>query len=206
MHDTTGLIRGAQGGDRALLEQLFAGHRGRLLAWISVAMPAALARRVPPEDLVQETLLEAARKLGGFEVREGASFYAWLVAIARHKLSEVQRAERADKRARGEPLDRDPTGVGTSPSQAAQRADRALLLGKALAELPPAQAQALRLRYLEGHSTSQVALEMGRTELAVKSLVTRAFAELARRIPASLADSAPPARVPPPFPGLEDSP
>ncbi len=157
MHDTTGLIRGAQGGDRALLEQLFAGHRGRLLAWISVAMPAALARRVPPEDLVQETLLEAARKLGGFEVREGASFYAWLVAIARHKLSEVQRAERADKRARGEPLDRDPTGVGTSPSQAAQRADRALLLGKALAELPPAQAQALRLRYLEGHSTSQVA-------------------------------------------------
>lgn len=199
MSDTERLIAGALGGDRAALELLFARHRGRLVAWLGMVVPPALARRVGAEDIAQETLLEAARKLAHFEARGSSSFYAWLVGIARFKLADARRAERADKRAEPAELTRDPTGVATSPTQAAQRADRAQLVRRALAELPPAQAEALRLRYLEGLSTAEVARATGKSEVAVKSLVSRAFAELAGRVPASLLDSAPPRTAGPPL-------
>ena len=164
------------------IEGLLESHRGRLLAFLRLAMPAALARRVAPEDLVQETLLAAARKLGKFELRDSASFYAWLVAIARFKIAEAERAVRAGKRAREEPLELDPAQTGTSPSAGAMRAERDGLLRAALEELPQGQAEALRLRYLEGLPLPEVAARMQRSEAAVKALVTRAFAALAKRL------------------------
>lgn len=203
--DTAHLVRSALDGDRAALERLFSRHRGRLVSWLGVVAPPNLARRVTADDLTQETLLEAARRLDRFEPRGPASFYAWLVGIARHKLMEAERAQRADKRAREAPLEVEPTGVATSPTQAALRADRAALLRAAMEKLSPASAEALRLRYLEGRTTAEVAELMQRSESAVKSLVTRAFADLARLLPPSLADSTHPSSPPRPTAGSEDS-
>jgi RNA polymerase sigma-70 factor (ECF subfamily) len=201
MSDTERMIARALDGDRAALDALFARHRGRLLAWLGLALPAQLARRVPAEDLVQETLLEASRKLDHFEPRGPSSFYAWLVGIARHKLSEAQRAESAEKRSGAAPLERDPTGTATSPTQAAVRADRAEHVRAAIARLPAPQAEALQLRYLEGLSTAEVARRLERSEMAVKALVTRAFAELTAQLGPQMADSAPPPRRAPPLQG-----
>lgn len=145
-------------------------------------MTQALARRVAPEDILQETLLEATRKLGSFEARGRSSFYAWLVAIARFKIAEAERALLAQKRAREEPLVRDPAQSGTSPSLSAMRVEHAELLRAAIADLPEAQAQAIRLRYLEGLSLAEAAERMERSESAVKALVTRAFAVLAKSL------------------------
>lgn len=202
--DTANLVREALDGDRAALERLFSRHRGRLVSWIGVVAPPNLARRVTADDLAQETLLEAARRLDRFEPRGPASFYAWLVGIARHKLMEAERAQGAEKRAREAPLEVEPTGFATSPTQAAMRADRAALLRAAMEKLGPAAAEALRLRYLEGRSTAEVAGLMRRSESAVKSLVTRAFADLARLLPQSLADSTHPPSPPQSTAGSED--
>lgn len=167
------------------IEELLESHRGRLLAFLQLAMSQALARRVAPEDILQETLLEATRKLGDFQSRGPSSFYAWLVAIARFKIAEAERALRADKRACEQPLELDPVQSGTSPSARAMRAERDGLLRAALDELPEAQAEALRLRYLEGLSLAEAAARMRRSEAAVKGLVTRAFAALAVRLEGS---------------------
>ena len=164
------------------IETLLEAHRGRLLAFLRLAMSRPLAQRVAPEDILQETLLEAAHKLDGFEDRGPSSFYAWLVAIARFKLCEAERALQAHKRAREEPLQLDPAQTGTSPSMGAMRLERAELLRAALAELPEAQAEAIRLRYLEGSSLCEAAARMQRSEAAVKALVTRAFTVLAQRL------------------------
>lgn len=164
------------------IETLLEVHRGRLLAFLRLSMSSRLAARFAPEDVLQETLLEATRKLDSFELRDGPSFYGWLVAIARFKLSEAERALRAHKRAREEPLERDPAQNGTSPSMGAMRIERAQLLQAALTELPEAQAQAIRLRYLEGLSLAEAAARMQRSEAALKALVTRAFGTLASQL------------------------
>lgn len=182
MLQTTRLLDGARAGDRSALDALFARHRGRLLSWLRLALSPALARRVSAEDLLQETLLEATRKIASFEPRGPASFYAWLVAIGRFKIAEAQRALQAHKRAREEELQREPENPATSPSLGAMRRESAEALWAALAELPPEQAEAIRLRYLEGLPLGEAAARLGRSEAALKALVTRGFARLADKL------------------------
>ena len=185
MLDTGFLLRSARGGDREALDDLFRRHQGRLLAFLRARMDPALARTVAPEDILQETHLEAARKVGEFEDRGSASFYRWLVAIARFKIAEADRARQARKRAAVGPLDAEPVSPDTSPSGGAIRAERAALLRAALESLPGDQAEAVRLRYLEGLTIAETAERMGRTPAAVKALVSRGLDALGRRVDTS---------------------
>ncbi|MHC5211488.1 MAG: RNA polymerase sigma factor [Planctomycetota bacterium] len=180
MTHTTRLVDAACAGDRAALATLFARHEGRLLAFVRARMSTDLGRRITPEDVLQETLLEASRKLDSFVPQEdGASFYRWLVGIARHKVMEADRARQAKKRAAEIELDRDPARSQTSPSGHAMRAEGASRLHEALATLPERQAEAVRLRYLEGMSLAETADRLACSESAVKALVARGLAALA---------------------------
>jgi RNA polymerase sigma-70 factor (ECF subfamily) len=180
MSETSRLVDAACDGDRAALEALYARHEGRLLAFIRSRMSAELAARVSPEDVLQETLLESSRKIDAFDPQGGASFYRWLVGIARYKVSEANRARLAKKRALEAPLTADPAHSQTSPSGRAMRFESARALHAALAALPERQAEAVRLRYLEGASVAETAEQLACTESAAKALVTRGLAELSR--------------------------
>lgn len=182
MIDTTALVERARDGDRDALADLYQRHSGRLLACIRAQMPLALQRRVAPEDLLQETLLEGARKLGDFAPQGPSSFYRWLVGIARYKISEALRSARARKRALEEPLAVDLAASQTSPSLGAARAEGAARLGAALDALPERQGLAVRLRYLEGCSLAETAERLACSEAAVKALVARGLADLAGRL------------------------
>jgi len=146
-------------------------------------MPHGLSLRIGAEDIVQETLLEAVRKVDGF-VPSGApgSFYRWLVGIARFKLREAARAQKAAKRAHERPLSGPVAASQTSPSGRALAGERAEGLAQALACLPERQALAVRLRWLDGLSVSETAKQLECTESAVKSLVCRGMADLAARL------------------------
>lgn len=198
MSDTARLVRASQEGDRDALDALYRLHQGRVLAMIRVTLGADLAARIPPEDVLQETLLESARKIGAFEDRGPGSFYRWLVSIARFKVAEARRAQRAQKRAAGVPLD-GPAGAGevalaqTSPSGRVVRAEAAERVAAAIEALPDRQRDAVRLRYLEGRSLADAAAEMACTEAAVKALVARSLLALG----ASLRGDAPDSAIPP---------
>lgn len=179
---TTRLVELARDGDRDALAGLYSRHSGRLLAFIRAQMPVSVSRRLAPEDLLQETLLEAARKLDAFTPQGPASFYRWLVGIARFKIAEALRAGRAKKRAMVGALEIDPAASQTSPSGGAARAERAVHIQDALAALPERQAQAVRLRYLEGLSLAETAQSLDCSEGAVKALVARGLADLAERL------------------------
>ncbi|MBI1851542.1 MAG: sigma-70 family RNA polymerase sigma factor [Planctomycetes bacterium] len=182
MSKTQRLIESARAGDRAAVDSLYARHQGRLLAFIRMQMSPALARSVAPEDVLQETHLESARKIGEFEPRGPASFYRWLVEIARFKISEAERAQRARKRSLESPLEDDLHASQTSPSGRAMRSECALLVRDAIAALPDGQADAVRLRYLEGLTIAETSQRLARSEAAVKALVSRGLEALARRI------------------------
>lgn len=182
MHETAGRLERARLGDRAALDDLLARHRGRLLAFLRSYMEPRLARAVDPEDVAQEALLQASRSLDRFEDRGPGSFYRWIVGIAKFKVSERGRAERAKKRAAVGPLDGEPVADDTSPPDRAVRAEGGERLRRALASIPGDQAEAVRMRYLEGCTVEETAERMSRTEAAVKALVCRALDGLADRL------------------------
>lgn len=178
--ETSHLLQAARLGDGRALDDLYARHTGRLMGFIRVCMSPELARRFAPEDILQETLLESARKLDGFEPRGPSSFYRWLVEIARYKIAEARRAGQALKRSMETPLDDDlPLGVTSTPSRHAVRVERAELLAAALDKLNDRRALAIRLRYLEGLSVAEAAQRMECSETALKSLVARGLSEMA---------------------------
>lgn len=76
--------------------------------------------------------------------------------------------QQAKKRAAERPLEHSVPGAVTSPSGRAMRAEGALRIEEALADLPERQAEAVRLRYLEGLSVAETCERMDCTEPAVK--------------------------------------
>ncbi|HTE05593.1 MAG TPA: RNA polymerase sigma factor [Planctomycetota bacterium] len=179
MSETSRLLVGAQAGERSALNGLFALHQGRLLAFIRLHQSQTLRGRLAPEDVLQETLLEAARKVGEFEPEGPSAFYRWLLGIARFKLSEAERAQRAFKRSNERPLQIDPAHEQTSPSGLARQGERADRLHVAIGLLPERQAEAVRLRYLQALSLAETAERLQCSEAAVKSLVSRGMVAMA---------------------------
>jgi len=182
MSETQRLVEAARRGNREALNDLLGRHRGRLLAFVRAAMSGALSRCLSADDVLQETLLEATRKIDAFEPLGPDAFYRWVVAIARFKVAEAERAQGALKRSREEALEEEPSGAGTSPSGRVARSERGEKIRDALEALSEDQAIAIRLRYLEGFSVAETAEKMGRTAAAVKALVTRGFEGLARAL------------------------
>jgi RNA polymerase sigma-70 factor (ECF subfamily) len=70
----------------------------------------------------------------------------------------------------------------SSPSQQAQRHERAVLLAQALAELPESQREALVLRHWEGLALAEIAGRLGCTTAAVTGLLHRGLKGLRKRL------------------------
>jgi RNA polymerase sigma-70 factor (ECF subfamily) len=69
-------------------------------------------------------------------------------------------------------------GELTTPSQAAMRNERAVLLAQAIEALPDDQREAVRLRHLKGFSLRQMAAKLGRSETAAAGLLKRGMRRL----------------------------
>lgn len=190
---TDELIRRAHGGDAAALDDLIGRYRHFVYLLVRARCGGQLRARLDGSDLVQETLLRAAQHIGQFEGGSEEQFRAWLARIAdnevvhqcRHHLGAEKRAvgrERsmapADSSAGGSRLVQWWARSQSSPSQAMQRAERALALADALGRLPPDYREVLTLRHLEGLQFPEVAERMGRSHGAVRVLWTRALQKL----------------------------
>lgn len=182
MRNTLRLLADARDGSRTSFDLLFERHRGRLTAFAASRMGPALRGFVEPEDIVQETYLEAARKIDDFEAREPQGFYRWLVRIAGFKVKEANRRRTAKKRGAPAALLSDPPAGQTSVAGRVGRSEQATVIADALSTLSDAQAEAVRLRYLGGLSVAETAERMERSESAVKSLVARGLKDLALRL------------------------
>jgi RNA polymerase sigma-70 factor (ECF subfamily) len=66
----------------------------------------------------------------------------------------------------------------TTASEAFSRDARALRLHQALEQLPEENRTALRLRYVDGLATKEIAQRLGKSDGAVRVLLTRTLARL----------------------------
>lgn len=178
--------------DRVGLVEFLDERRLPLLAFIGRQVGPALRRKIEPEDIFQEVSIDCLRSLPDVDLSERDPF-GWLCQVAERRIIDAHRHfVGAQKRAasREQPLDVAPdrTGQGglvdllvvsmTSPSAAFSRNQREYKLMAALDQLPEDGRQALRMRYVQGMPSKEIAEELGKSDGAVRVLLTRSLKRL----------------------------
>jgi RNA polymerase sigma-70 factor, ECF subfamily len=166
-------------------------YREYLVMLARVQLDPRLRDKLDPSDVVQQTLLDAHRKQYQFRGRTEAERAAWLRQILARNLLDALRAFGRAKRdvARehsleaaldqsSQRLEAWLAAEQSSPSQRLQRHEQAVQLADALAELPPAQQEALVLQHWHGWSLAQIGQHMGRSPAAVAGLIKRGLQQL----------------------------
>ena len=101
--ETDRLLREAARGDQAALRSLLERHRERLRRMVALRMDSRLLARVDASDVVQEALLDAARRLAEYERERPLPFYPWLHRLTAQRLAIFHREHhRGSRRVRGE--------------------------------------------------------------------------------------------------------
>ncbi|HUE73536.1 MAG TPA: sigma-70 family RNA polymerase sigma factor [Pirellulaceae bacterium] len=178
--------------DASALGELLQSKRLPLLAFIERQLGSALRRKVEPEDVLQEASAEAVRALPGTELSQRDPF-GWLCQIAERKIIDLHRRHfGAQKRDAGREVPLGSPGGDThapglinllvmsmtTPSQAFSRDAREMRLTEALAKLPEDQRSALRMRYVENLPSKEIAEKLGKTDAAVRVMLTRSLKKL----------------------------
>jgi RNA polymerase sigma-70 factor (ECF subfamily) len=136
------------------------------------------ANRAEVADVVQETMMAAARSATKFNQERG-SLWAWLFGIAHNQVVlHFRKQDRRDRLAKAAAwlAERDGilTGNEPTPPETLAAAELATLVRAALAELPVDYALLLTARYLDGEAVTQIALHERTSEVAVRSKLARA--------------------------------
>jgi RNA polymerase sigma-70 factor (subfamily 1) len=198
--DAEALVRAAQAGDAAALNELFARHHHTMVEMARRRLGAKLRQKEDPDDLAQTTFREATRDFASYEWRGEGSLLRWLVQIMQNKIRDKAEFYSAGKRdlsrERGmeAPLasDEEPTAVeppsgDLSVTMQVQRGENYELLGKALAELSPEHRSAITLVFFQGLSLREAGERMGgRSEDAVRMMLRRAEGRLGELLRPSL--------------------
>lgn len=191
---TTQLVIASKRGDNEALGQLLEQYRGYLLMLAHRYLSERLRRRVDPADIVQLTYLEAKRDLPAFRGETPAEFAGWIRGMLKNNVATaVTRHVTTQKRSLTREVDASPMaghdsvgggwiqqlpGSTTSPSGVAIRSEAVMALLGALHQLPETQAEAIRLRYMEGLSLADIVERMGKSDTAVAGLLKRGLKKL----------------------------
>lgn len=161
-------IEGAQK-DPALFAKLYENNFERVYAFIA----RRVGDRHVTEDLTSEVFHQALANLSRFEWR-GVPFAAWLYKIARNAI--IDRAKRAEKE--GEFPSSLDTTEEISPQHIEEEIENRARLFKLVDRLSDLQRRVIEMRFAEEKSIREIALEIGRSEGAVKQLQFRALENL----------------------------
>jgi RNA polymerase sigma-70 factor, ECF subfamily len=172
--------------ERRLVEaaQQDRAHFGAVYEKYFEVVYAYVARRVrdraATEDLTSEVFRKALAHLPRFKWT-GAPFAAWLLRIAANLI-----ADRAKRVAREEQSDSEELADRGRSAQAQQSdleaAERRAHVIRLVDELPEDQRRVVRMRFAEEKSIGEIAVQLNRTEGAVKQLQFRAFQTLRAKL------------------------
>lgn len=169
------LARQAQAGERAAFAALYRRYLPRVYRYFYVRTGAVQ----PAEDLTSQTFMAALESLPRY--RERGTFAAWLFAIASRRYADACRTQAAvPPEGAGEAWD--PPDPAPLPETVLVHAERMASLAQALRVLSPDRAQAVALHFFGGLSHKETARAMGRSGIAVKSLINRALRDLREKL------------------------
>lgn len=183
------LLKRVLADDADAVNELLNLHRDRLKGMVRLRLSPQLQRRVDESDIVQESLIDAGRKLKAYAARPRMPFYLWIRNLTALKLLEAHRRHLAtDKRdvSRENSLPQassillaDQLSASlTSPSQAAIKNEARLQLQRSLEAMDDIDREVLVLRHFEQLSTSETAQILGISKSTAGSRYLRALDRL----------------------------
>jgi RNA polymerase sigma-70 factor (ECF subfamily) len=193
-NDTDQLLDRVALGEQSAADVLFTRHQQRLRRMVQLRIDPRLASRLDPSDVVQDTLVEAHRRLADYVRRREIPFYPWLRAIAWEKLLQLNRrhimaARRSVQREIDRPLLSSDSelllakrlvSASASPSDQLIRREVHERIRQAIGQLPNDDHEMIVLKHLEELSFQEVAAVLGISMSAVYSRHRRAIQRLHR--------------------------
>ncbi|HYW70832.1 MAG TPA: sigma-70 family RNA polymerase sigma factor [Pyrinomonadaceae bacterium] len=173
--DERRLVEAAQQ-DRACFGAVYEKYFGLVYGFIA----RRVRERTLAEDLTSEVFRKALANLPRFKWT-GAPFGAWLLKIAANMIAD--RAKRDARLSQSRAEDSLAGARSSEDSQASlEHAERRAQLFRLVDELPNDQKRVVVLRFAEEKSIKEIALELGRSEGAVKQLQFRALESMRARL------------------------
>lgn len=184
------IVQLRQAGDQALADAL-ALLAPRLLRIVELRIDPRLAGRVDAADVLQETFLEARKRLARYLEDPRVSMFVWLRGVTLDTLTHVHRRHLAQMRNAGREVSWQTAtapqasslsmagwliGDLTTPSQAAIRDETARRIEQVLEMLDEIDREVLILRHFEQLSNDEVASVVGVKKAAASRRYTRALA------------------------------
>lgn len=181
LETTVALLRRFRDGQTAALDRLIERYLPPFRSWASHRLPHWARDGLDTDDLVQETLLHAVRKLGDFEPRHEGALLDYLRQALRNRIrDEIRRRQR-----RGLPLtlnSREPD-CQPSPLQEAIGHEALERYEAAIRRLSNADREAIIARVEMKHTWDEVALVLGKPSAdAARKATCRALQRLAQEM------------------------
>jgi RNA polymerase sigma factor (sigma-70 family) len=184
------LLRRALASDESARALLLDQHLAGLRAFVHLRLGRALRAKEESQDLVQSVCREVLSDLPQFVPRRGASFRDWVLSTAENKIRARWRHWRRERRDVAREVELDETQADdaarcaelaelVTPSRHAASREELSRLERAFSNLPSDYREVIVLARLRGWPHARIAEHLGRTELATRTLLSRALARLA---------------------------
>lgn len=185
------LLAQVKAGDREALGVYIERNAAQLLAFIEKRMSDGLRRKVDPADVLQELTASALNAVEDVDFGDRDPF-GWLCQQAERRIIDAHRhhfgAQKRDA-AREIGLHASPGGDDaglaeiiadsmTTPSRALSRRQKEYHMLQAIESLSEDAREAVRLRYVEGLPSREIAGRLGKSDGAVRVLLTRSLQKL----------------------------
>jgi RNA polymerase sigma-70 factor (ECF subfamily) len=192
--DSDDLLFRAATGEDAALAALWERHRDRLRRMVCLRLDRRLQGRIDPSDVLQEAYLDLASRLRDYARDRPMPTFLWLRLVTSQRLAQEHRRHLGTAMrdaGREAVLHHGPwpeassatmatqlLGRLSTPSQAAIRAERQLLLQNLLNRMDPVDREILALRHFEELSNGEAADVLGLSKTAANNRYIRALGRL----------------------------
>ena len=177
------LVQKASRGDRPAIDELLRLHLPGLRAFIRLRASPLIRRCESESDLAQSVCREVLEQLDRFQYADDHGFRRWLYTTALRKILDRQdyylAGKRDVRRAAGDAALGDVYRSFSTPSRHAMRQEEIDAIELAFDRLDDAQREVITLAHVAGLSRAEIAEHLGKSEGAVRTMLSRALADLA---------------------------
>ena len=186
--DLESLLLRASQHDEAAVDELLERHLPALRAFVRLKAGPSLLAKESCSDLAQSVCRDVLENAERFRFGGEAEFRKWLFTTAMRKIADRAEHWRAGKRNPARERDgldeQELRGLASfyTPSSQAMAREELQRVEHGFAQLAPEKQEVVLMARLMGMNHAEIAKELGKTEVAVRSMLSRALAELSAHL------------------------
>lgn len=180
-------------GETDALFEYIEKNRLQLIAFINKNLSDSLKRKIEPEDILQEAAVSCLNAFGDIDFQK-IDMFSWICQQCQRRIIDAHRhffgAQKRDAKkeiglGNAEPGKTQEGGIGnliaasiTSPSAAFSKQQKEYQVQNLIAQLSDEAQTALKMRFVDGLATKEIAKNMQKSDAAIRVLLTRTVKKL----------------------------